>query len=367
MTEPSAFYAVVPAGGAGTRLWPLSRAGNPKFLLDLTGSGRSLLQQTWDRLRPLADGVVVVTGSRHADAVAAQLPDLGAEGLLVEPSPRDSMAAIGLAAAVLTQRLPEEDVVIGSFAADHVITESGAFATAVRTAVEVARQDLVVTIGIEADHPSTAFGYVEMADPVAGVPGSFTVAAFTEKPDAETAAAYLATGRYRWNGGMYVARARVLLNHLLRYQPTMHAGLLEIAAAWDSAARDEVTARVWPSLTRIAIDHAISEPLAAEGGIAVVPASLGWSDVGDWRSLADLTPADDGGARILGDARLVRGLGAEGAMVVPGSGRTVVVLGVPDAVVVDTPDALLVSTRERAQDVKSIVDALAADDRRDLL
>lgn len=366
MGERSSFYAVVPAGGAGTRLWPLSRAGNPKFLLDLTGSGRTLLQQTADRLRPLADGVTVVTGTRHAEAVAAQLPELGHAGLLVEPSPRDSMAAIGLAAAVLVHRHPDEDVVIGSFAADHVITEGEAFSTAVRTAVEVARHDLVVTIGIEADHPSTAFGYVEMGEALE-VPGSYAVRAFTEKPDVETAAAYLGTGRYRWNGGMYVARARVLLAHLQRYQPTMHVGLLEIAAAWDTEARDEVVSRVWPTLTRIAIDHAISEPLAAEGGIAVVPAALGWSDVGDWRSLADLTPADDGGARVLGDARLVRELGSEGVMVVPGSGRTVVVLGVPDAVVVDTPDAVLVSTLERAQEVKKVVDGLAAEDRTDLL
>jgi mannose-1-phosphate guanylyltransferase len=367
MTEGSSFYAVVPAGGAGTRLWPLSRAANPKFLLDLTGSGRTLLQQTWDRLRPLVDGVVVVTGTRHAEPVAAQLPELGPAGLLVEPSPRDSMAAIGLAAAVLTQRHPDDDLVIGSFAADHVITEVEAFATAVRTAVAAARRDLVVTIGIEADHPSTAFGYVETADPIAEVPGAFTAAAFTEKPDAEIAAGYLATGRHRWNGGMYVSRARVLLEHLQRYQPTMHAGLLEIAAAWDTEARAEVAARVWPSLTRIAIDHAISEPLATEGGIAVVPASLGWSDVGDWRSLAELTPADDGGTRVLGDPHLVRGLGAEGAMVVPGSGRTVVVLGLPDAVVVDTPDALLVSTRDRAQDVKTVVETLTAEGRTDLL
>lgn len=367
MSTDFSFFAVVPAGGAGTRLWPLSRAGNPKFLLDLTGSGRTLLQQTWDRLRPLTDGVVVVTGARHAETVTAQLPDLGEHSLLVEPSPRDSMAAIGLAAAVLAHRHPRQDVIIGSFAADHVITEGEAFAKAVRTAVEVARHDLVVTIGIEADHPSTAFGYVQMADELPQVPGAYAVRAFMEKPDAQTAAEYLATGRYRWNGGMYVMRARVLLEHLQRYQPTMHEGLLQIAAAWDAPERSEVLERLWPALTRIAIDHAISEPLAAEGGIAVVPAALGWSDVGDWRSLADLTSSDDGAARVLGDARLVRGSGSAGAMVVPAAGRTVVVLGVPDAVVVDTPDALLVSTLEHAQAVKGVVDELKAESRDDLL
>ncbi len=364
------FYAVVPAGGAGTRLWPLSRAGDPKFLLDLTGSGRTLLQATWDRLDPISDGVLVVTGTRHAAAVGAQLAGLAGEDLLVEPSPRDSMAAIGLAAAVLAHRHPDDDVVIGSFAADHVITEQAAFTTAVHAAVEVARQDLVVTIGIEADHPSTAFGYVEMADELdmPGLPApAYAVRAFTEKPDETTAAEYLATGRYRWNAGMYVMRAAVLLRHLQRFQPTMHAGLLEIAAAWDGPDRAVTVDRVWPTLTKIAIDHAISEPLSAEGGIAVVPAVLGWSDVGDWRSLAELTPGRADGVHVLGADGLVRALGSDGALVVPASSRTVVVLGVPDAVVVDTPDALLVSTRDHAQEVKKVVDALAADGATDLL
>src|SRR6187549_1251243 len=157
-TVISGFHAVVPAGGAGTRLWPLSRAGHPKFLLDLTGSGRTLLQATVDRLLPLTGdgGVVVVTGTRHAQAVAAQLPELGAADVLAEPSPRDSMAAIGLAAAVLIER-HGDDVVLGSFAADHIIDGTEAFQRTVREGVEAARAGYVVTIGIAATGPSTAF------------------------------------------------------------------------------------------------------------------------------------------------------------------------------------------------------------------
>ncbi|MEE6296802.1 mannose-1-phosphate guanylyltransferase [Georgenia wangjunii] len=354
------FYAVVPAGGAGTRLWPLSRRDHPKFLHDLTGSGRTLLQGTWDRLAPLAGagGVVLVTGAAHERAVREQLPDLRPDALLAEPSGRDSMAAIGLAAAVLHER--HGDVVLGSFAADHVVREPAAFTVAVREAVVAARAGYVVTIGISADHPSTAFGYVRTGDPLGlgGSPSARHVLGFTEKPDAATAAAYLATGEYRWNAGMFVVGARVLLDHLARLQPTLHEGLVEIARAWDGPARSEVLKRVWPRLTRIAIDHAIAEPVAAEGGVAVVPAALGWDDVGDWHSLAGLVAPGPDGVRVLGDAGRALVVGADGALVVPAAGRLVSVLGIPDAVVVDTPDALLVTTRAHAQALRAVVDAV---------
>jgi mannose-1-phosphate guanylyltransferase len=364
------FHAVVPAGGAGTRLWPLSRRADPKFLHDLTGSGRTLLQETWDRLAPLAgpSGVVLVTGEAHAEAVRLQLPGLAPDALLVEPSPRDSMAAIGLAAAVLRRR-HGDDVVLGSFAADHVIARADRFAAAVAEAVAAARAGYVVTIGIAPREPSTAFGYIEVGDPLGldAAPSARHVAAFAEKPDAATARAYLATGRYRWNAGMFVVVADVLLRHLAAHQPGLHDGLVAIADAWDTGERDRVLAARWPGLTRIAIDHAIAEPVAATGGVAVVPGDFEWDDVGDWASLAGLLPARDDGARVLGpaDAALLRD--CDGAVVVPAGERLVAVLGVPDAVVVDTADAVLVTTRARAQEVKGIVDALARRGRADLL
>ena len=363
------FHAVIPAGGAGTRLWPLSRAGHPKFLLDLTGSGRTLLQATVDRLAPLTgpEGVLVVTGVRHEAEVARQVPGLSGSGahgrLLVEPSPRDSMAAIGLAAAVLLER-HGPDVVLGSFAADHVIEGTAQFERAVREAVAAARAGFVVTIGITATGPSTAFGYIRSAEPlgVADAPSAAHVAGFVEKPDARTAAAYLATGEYRWNAGMFVVRAAVLLEHLAQQIPALAAGLRQIARVWDTDARAAVLERVWPGLTRIAIDHAIAEPVAAAGGVAVVPGDFRWDDVGDFASLADLLPA-----ATLGDDAAVLRLAAPGAFVVPGAGRTVSGVGVPDAVVVDTPDALLVTTRAHAQDVKGAVDAWRAAGRHDLV
>lgn len=366
------FAAVVPAGGAGTRLWPLSRAGAPKFLHDLTGSGRSLLQATWDRLEPLsgAEHLLLVTGRSHADAVRAALPGLRAGNLLLEPSARDSMAAIGLAAAVLEHR-EGPDAVLGSFAADHVIDDDEAFGDAVAQAVATARTGAVVTIGITPTGPAVQFGYIRSDGPlsVPGAPDALRVAEFVEKPDAATAAGYVASGDYRWNAGMFVVGAGVLLGHLHEQLPALADGLREIAAAWDSDGRERVLDAVWPGLVKIAIDHAIAEPVAAAGGVAVVPGAFGWDDVGDWDSLATLLPGAASRVAVLGDDDAVLGLAATG-LVVAGSGvpgRTVSVLGVPDVVVVDTPDALLVTTREHAQSVKGLVGAWRERGRDDLV
>jgi mannose-1-phosphate guanylyltransferase len=320
------FHAIVPAGGAGTRLWPLSRKGRPKFLLDLTGSGRTLLQATWDRLVPLtgADGVTFVTGTAHADAVAAQLPDLAAGNLIAEPSPRDSAEAICLAAV---------------------------------EAVAAAAAGEIVTLGITPDHPSTAFGYICLGAPLGidGAPSACRVERFVEKPDLTTATAYVEEG-YRWNAGMFVARADVLLAELERNRPGLHSGVVKIAEAWDTPDRGDVLAALWPDLEKVAIDYAIAEPAADAGRVAVVPASIGWDDVGDWASLAALLPGE-AAVKVVGDAAKVLDVDASG-IAVPAGDRLVAVLGLKDVVVIDTPSAVLVTTREWAQDVKKVVEAL---------
>lgn len=360
-------HAIVPAGGAGTRLWPLSRSGRPKFLLDLTGEGRSLLQQTWDRLVPLAGdgGVLVVTGRAHVAAVAEQLSGLPGGNLLAEPSPRDSAAAICLAAAVIRHRDP--DAVVGSFAADHVIRDVAGFHDAVRQAVATAAQGYIVTIGIEPVRPSTAFGYIQVGSPleVPGAPSACVVRAFVEKPDAVTAAGYLAEGGYRWNAGMFVARAGVLLDELARRRPALHDGLVKIADAWDTPDRDAVLGDLWPTLEKVAIDYAVAEPAAAAGRVAVVPGRFDWDDVGDFASVSGLL-GGEGPLRVLGAGADVVALDA-GGVAVPAAGRLVALLGVEDLVVVDTPDALLVTTRARAQEVKAVVDQLRRSGREDLL
>lgn len=350
-------YTIVPAGGAGTRLWPLSRESCPKFLLDLTGQGRTLIQNTWDRLLPLsgADRFTVVTGQSHVEAVSQQLPHLKLANKFAEPSPKESMAAIGLAAAVLLRREPE--AVVGSFAADHIISDREAFESSVREAVKVAQQGFLVTIGIAPSHPSTGFGYIRLGEhlQIAGAPNAHQVLEFKEKPDARTAAAYLATGQYRWNGGMFVVKAQVLLSLLQDNVPELAAGLSKIADAWGTADHERVMAETWPNLPKIAIDHAVAEPASRVGRVAVVPATFGWDDVGDFASLADMLPAEKNQARVLGNQNLVVTEGQVGGIIVPAAGRAITCLGIDDVVVVDTPDALLVTTRARSQDVKKIV------------
>lgn len=349
------FFAVIPAGGIGSRLWPLSRASAPKFLHDLTGSGQTLLQDTWERLLPLTgtDRTMVVTGSVHAGAVANQLPQLEARNLILEPSPKDSAAAICLAAAVLMRRQP--DVIIGSFAADHVISGEEKFLAAVRKAIEFAAQDLISVIGIRPTEASVAFGYIHPStEPIAGVR---MVDRFIEKPKLEVAREYFASGEFLWNAGMFIAPARLMLDILREHQPELHSQINQIAEAWDTPQRNAVMEKVWPSIRPIAIDYAIAEPAAAAGRVAVVAAEFDWHDVGDFAAIAELqSHGQPGKLAVLGNARVLSE--ASSGILVSETNRLIALIGLDDIIVVDTPDALLVTTKDRAQQVKSLVDSL---------
>ena len=388
------FYAIIPAGGTGTRLWPLSREAKPKFLFDLLGSGRTLIQSTFDRLAAIAgmDHVCISTGERHVDAVEEQMPEVAPEHIFAEPAPRDSTAAIALATAVLARR-HGNDIVVGSFAAGHVIRGKVAFVAAVRQAVATARAGYVTTIGIAASRPSTAFGYIHEGESLAArvpdAPDAVLVERFVEKPNAATAQAYLNTGEYRWNAGMFVMRADVLLDHLHRVKPQLARAIDAIADAVIEddrdlaraqaeahergenvretvnpddfhAHRDEAMRKYWQGIEKIAFDYAVAEPLSVEGGVAMIPGDFGWDDIGDFNSVAALLPSvDERNLKILGNTEQVVTLDSAGDIVVPNSERTVALLGVNDMVVVDTPDALLITPRARSQEVKSMVKTLA--------
>ncbi|UVJ40642.1 mannose-1-phosphate guanylyltransferase [Arthrobacter sp. CJ23] len=364
----SRFHAVIPAGGVGTRLWPLSRAAAPKFLHDLTGSGSTLLRSTYDRLGPLAGNrILVVTGVAHRAAVCRQLPEVSDDELVLESEPKDSGAAIGLAAAILHRRDP--DTIMGSFAADQVISPDELFQETVREAIYTAATGKIVTIGIKPTHASTGFGYIRsgVALNVEGAPNAHTVVEFVEKPSEEVAKKYVEAGDYVWNAGMFVAPVDLMLKHLEANQPVLFAGLQEIADAWDTPRRAEVTARVWPTLPKIAIDYAVAEPAAAAGDVAVVPGTFRWDDVGDFAAIGRLNNAGDvDEVTVLGEGARVFAENASG-VVVSDTKRVIALIGIKDVVIVDTPDALLVTTKEHAQLVKGTVDALKASGDTDVL
>ncbi|MFI5936670.1 mannose-1-phosphate guanylyltransferase [Actinoplanes sp. NPDC051494] len=356
-------YAVIPAGGSGTRLWPLSRAGHPKFLHPLTGTDASLLQATVDRLLPMTDAaqIYVVTGVSHAAAVSRQLTAVPEENILVEPSPRDSCAAIALAAAVIARRDPE--AIMGSFAADHLIADGDRFIEVIRQAMAGAREGLLMTLGITPTRPETGYGYVQCGS-VVGEGPVLAVEEFKEKPSYEVAEGYVNSGNYLWNAGMFVWRVDVFLNELARQQPQLHSGISRIAQDWDSPAREDVIGEIWPTLPRISVDYAVMEGAAAAGRVGTVPGDFGWNDVGDFHTLGEVLAADAAGNVVVGnDPEASAGVmlrESENLVVVPTSGRLVAALGVRDLIIVDTPDAVLVVPRDRAQEVKSLVDELKA-------
>jgi len=362
------FHTIIPAGGIGSRLWPLSRASAPKFLHDLTGSGQTLLQDTWDRLSPIAgsDRILVVTGQAHQGAVVEQIEDLDLKNLVLELSPKDSTAAIILAAAILAKREP--DVIVGSFAADHVIPDSKAFQDCVREAIEVAATGKIVTIGITPTEPSVAFGYIKTGEPlnIEGAPNARAVSAFIEKPKMATARKYVESGKYLWNAGMFIAPAQLLLDQLAKTEPELHKSLMEIADAWDGMYRESVMHKVWPNLKKIAIDYSIAEPAAEAGLVAVVPGKFTWHDVGDFAAIAELqSQGRQGNLAVLGNTKVLAD--SSSGILVSDTDRLIALIGVEDIIVVDTPDALLVTTKEHAQRVKSLVDALKATGHGDLL
>ena len=360
-TALTRFRPLIPAGGVGSRLWPLSRAHAPKFLLDLTSSGNSLLRDTYDRLIDLSNGsVMVVTGTSHANAVTQQIPELRAADLVLEPSPKDSAAAIGLACAIIHRREP--DAIIGSFAADHVISPVDEFQRVVTEAVITAATGKIVTIGITPTEPSSAFGYIHASESlgIEGAPNAHAVDTFVEKPDTATAQKYLDSGEYTWNAGMFVAPAALMLKHLEANEPELYAGIMEIANAWDTPEREAVMERVWETLPKTAIDYAVAEPAAAAGDVAMVPGSFSWDDVGDFDAVARLNTEKSGEElTILGEKDNVINHGCSG-IVVANTERKISIIGLDDIVVVDTPDALLVAPRSKAQAVKDAVGEVKA-------
>ncbi len=354
---------VILAGGAGTRLWPRSRRQCPKQLLDLVNP-RTMLQNTMDRVRPLVppERICVVTGAEYADQVREQLPELPAGNVIVEPAGRGTAPCIGLATVALAESSPEGIMI--SLHADHVIADAARFRDLLRVAAAAAQRGHLVTLGIKPGYAETGYGYIERGPLVHRLLGEpvYRVARFLEKPGAEQAAEFVHDRRHYWNSGLFVWRLDAIRQAFARWLPRLHGQLAQIAAAWGTPQQAEVLAQVWAEIEPVSIDVGIME---RADDVVVVPADMGWSDVGSWASLADLMAANEEGNVVLGRSEHL-GLDTRNSLIYA-PGRTVATIGVEDLIVVDTGDVLLICPKCRAQDVKQLVDWLKKSGRQDLL
>jgi mannose-1-phosphate guanylyltransferase len=341
-------YAVIMAGGAGTRLWPLSRRNRPKQLLRLF-DGKSLLRGAFERLAGFVgpDRIYVITGDDHLPQVAEQLPELPAANLIGEPCGRDTANAVCLSACVLAARDPA--AVMGVFTADHIIRPIEKFHRAVEQgyAAAAAHPDALVTFGIRPSIPHTGLGYVQRGESLGG--DAYAVREFKEKPDRPTAEQYLA-GDYYWNSGMFVWRVDTILGELRRHLPDSANKLRGIADAWDAPDRPARLAETYPTLQKNSIDYAVMEKARR---VLVVEMNCDWLDVGSWPALAAaLTPDESGN---VSTAERTAVLDGRSNILVSEGNHLIAAIGVDDLVVVHSEDATLVCRREDAQRIKDLV------------
>ncbi len=350
-------YAVVLAGGSGTRFWPASRRARPKQLLPLApGSKSALIADTVRRIRPLAppERVVVATGRSLVEGTRRALPDVSPDGFLAEPVARNTAPCIAWAASIIHRKDPDALAMV--LPSDHHIADEQRFLEVLGRALASAESGTITTVGIEPTRPDTGYGYIELgAELDSGLRRGLR---FVEKPDRARAEEYLASGRYVWNSGMFFFRTRDMLRAVREHMPELHAGLerIEAAAARGPSEERAETERVFPELPALSIDVGVMEKLAA---FNVVPGKFGWSDLGSWETAWELAPKDERGNVAHAQAVLVE---ANGNLLVDlrsdGRQRVIAAVGIDDLCIVETDDALLVIPRSRCQDVRLIVDEL---------
>ena len=346
-------FAVIMAGGSGTRFWPISRAARPKQLVSIVGEA-TMIQATVARLQPLipAERVLVVTTAALAEETRRQLPALKPEHVIAEPVGRDTAACVALAALVVQKLDPRAVMIL--LPADQVITPNDAFQRALAKGAEVAGDGELVTFGIAPRQPATGYGYIQVGEPLGGN-AEITVnrvARFVEKPDRATAESYVAAGTYRWNAGIFAWRADTVLAELATHCGWLTEALAPVGAAWGTPAFASVLAEVYGPLKKISIDYALMERAKR---IAVITGAFFWDDVGSWDALYDHTPADAQGVRHRGPTLAVD---CKDSLLVSESGQLIAGIGLDGMTVVVTKDSVLVVPKGRSQDVKAVVDGL---------
>ena len=363
-----ALYAVIMAGGVGSRFWPSSRRAHPKQFLDVFGEA-SMIQNTFARLQPLVepDHVFVVTNTDYAEKTREHLPAIPVANVLAEPVARNTAPCVALAAARLHALDPDATMIV--LPADHVITNVARFHDVLRAAVAAAQgpdvngEAPLVTLGIRPTHPETGYGYLQFdadgddgREPDAGLgrktPRAYRVRSFAEKPDLATAESFLDAGDFLWNSGMFVWRADAVLAALEEHLPAVHALFAPLEGVFGTPEEADAVADAYERSPKISIDYGVMERAR---NVLVVPGAFGWSDVGDWRAVHDLAEKDEAGNRAEGRVILQD---TARSFARSADGRLLVLVGMRDAVVVDTGDAVLVCHREKAQQVKDVVDFL---------
>jgi mannose-1-phosphate guanylyltransferase len=348
-------HAVIMAGGSGTRFWPKSRRHKPKQLLQLYGDS-TMLQQTVARIAPLVspDRILIITGADQAAAIRAQLPDVPADNVISEPCPRDTAPCVGLAAAIVHKRDPEGTMIV--MPADHVIEPPEKFQKTVMAAVSIIDEDpsAFVTFGITPSRPETGYGYIERGDSLEGRDGVAVhrVKQFREKPDRATAEAFIASGDFAWNSGIFLWRAKAILDALALHKPEIAKRLERITAALDKPHLAQVLADEFPRMEKIPIDKAVMEKA---DNVRVLEVVYDWNDVGDWRSLAGLVPPDSHGNTIQGSVHPVE---TKNCVIVSDGESLIATLGVEDLVIIQSGGAVLVAKKDQLDKLKGLVEGL---------
>lgn len=357
-------YAMIMAGGAGTRLWPMSRKTEPKQLIKFIqaegGAQRSLLEIAAGRLEGLVDPKrrFICTSEGYRSVIRRDLPVFTDQQILGEPVGRDTVNAVGFAAAVLHKI--DKNAIFAVLTADHIIEPDDVFRERMDIGFKLIEADprRLVTFSIKPTYAATGFGYVERGTPVRDVKGAeklaFHVQRFVEKPDLARAQAYVASGAFNWNSGMFVWKASTFLEALKKFKPESHAGMMEIAAAWGTPKQQKVIAEVYPKLPKISVDYGVLEPASTDKDfqICTVTMDVRWLDVGSWPSYAETVPADETGNRKAGAGESIVLQGKNNLVVSSTKGHTVALLGCDDMIVVHTADATLVMPRAKAEELK---------------
>jgi mannose-1-phosphate guanylyltransferase len=354
-------YALIMAGGVGSRLWPRSRKQTPKQFLDLL-STETMLQDSYQRLLPAipAEHILVGVGTEYVSVVREQLPDLPPQNIIVEPFGRGTAPAIGLSALHIHRQDPEAIMVVVT--ADHHIGDAPRFREALAVAAQTAAAGHLVTLGITPTFASTGYGYIRRGELLETL-NQFEVyraIRFTEKPDATMAQAFLDSGLYSWNSGMFVWQVKAIRQEFERQMPRLHEQLCQIESAYDTPDASAVLERVWAQVESKTIDYGIMEHAH---NVAVISVSIRWNDIGSWATLMELLESDDQGNVTMGEHVT---LDTRNTLIYSPK-KLVATVGLENLIVVETPDALLICSQDRCQDVRRVVEILRARERHDLL